>query len=620
MISEFAGDSLLRDLPTVAGFPRVGPCLVLAKLGEGARSRVYHAWHGGLGLEVALKCLLLPTHMDAEQQEKTLRRFQREAELGGEVQHTNLAQVLDSGTYRDIHYISIELLRGGTVEELVEQEPLTPERAARVVLHAARGVAEIHASEHVHRDIKPANLLVGVDGIVRVGDFGLMRETEGGAAITMEADFVGTPAFAAPEHMQAAKDAKPPADVYSLGVTLRFLVLGRDRFAADYRQHPKGLPDGIDAILRRCTDDDPDARYANAGELARALAEQVEERPLQAIPVRIPGRAPDPEAIAELQEALGSDAHEYGEAAGLSRAPWLVGGGVLLVLIFVGVVAQSWGGHPLWGGSGRERPPWLPDEFEVADPELIQDGDRQFPTAIRHRLTEVELVYARGGSFEFLGNVPDPQGLLTEPSRPAAPMTLAGFYIARTELSELQYVLGRQELPERKRTDMPVRGLRFTDAEEWCSQNRMAIPTEAQWEYAASGPDDRAYPWGNSWRLDLVHIAIRRQHPRTGADVPRERILEVDTLPDDSKSWCGAVGMAGNVAEYCIPAGDLLVLSEPVVHVRPQVVLRGGSSTVFQPRARVEFHTAAHERIAANVDDFAAAGVRPVFVPELDDR
>jgi hypothetical protein len=175
----------------------------------------------------------------------------------------------------------------------------------------------------------------------------------------------------------------------------------------------------------------------------------------------------------------------------------------------------------------------LGDELGAADKVYVTDADgRRFPRCIRHTLSTIEFVFVPGGSFTY----GDAAGKRVE---------MSGFYIARTEVSNRQFdpisfgytPTGDDEL------DRPVRTNR-ADAGRWCAQHQFKLPTEAQWEYAASGPEDRVYPWGDEFDFK------RRNGPPSSRTEPRPTQAAVDSF-EKGRSWCGALQMAGNVLEVC---------------------------------------------------------------------
>ncbi|UJR85713.1 serine/threonine-protein kinase [Sandaracinus amylolyticus] len=258
------------------------------KLGEGGMGTVFRAFHPGLGRAVALKIL-------RDRADESLRaRFVREVRATAVLEHPSTVRVLDCGTTDDGHlYYTMELLEGATLAELVRREgPLSPEHATHLVLQAARALAEAHARGLVHRDVKPENLFVTSQGgehdVVKVLDFGIAKSLAADGSLTADGALVGTPRFMSLEQaLGEPVDAR--ADVYALGAVLYFAIAGAAPIeeptifavvaahAADtilpLSSRRADVPIALETLVMRCLAGDRAARFADAGELARALAE-----------------------------------------------------------------------------------------------------------------------------------------------------------------------------------------------------------------------------------------------------------------------------------------------------------------------------------------------------------
>jgi serine/threonine protein kinase/formylglycine-generating enzyme required for sulfatase activity len=193
-------------------------------------------------------------------------------------------------------------------------------------------------------------------------------------------------------------------------------------------------------------------------------------------------------------------------------------------------------------------PPWVAGlgESEWGDGYVL-DGARRYPKCIRHLETEVEFLYVPSGSFELGSRESDDANVRLAPH-----VTMSGFYIARTEVSASQFLRGQgldaADVPFDESGVLPVE-VHFFEAYRWCNQLLLELPTEAQWEYAASGPENRVYPWGRSFVAENVHSQWSEQKVAVRAGIKRE-LTAVDTY-EHGRSWCGALHMSGNLYEYC---------------------------------------------------------------------
>lgn len=270
---------------------QLGPYKLVDKLGEGGMGAVYKARHVKLGKFVAMK--ILPQHVMSRAD--ALARFEREMLAVGSLHHPNIVQAHDAGEFGGVHYLSMEYVEGQDLQELVKAKgPLSVVNACKAIRQAAQGLAAAHKLGLVHRDIKPSNLFVTKQtGQIKILDMGLalLSHEEVPAALTSTGQCFGTPDYMAPEQWNDAHSCDARADLYSLGCTLFFLLVGHPpyhsethRTAAnkmkghvidpipDLRAARPDVPPGLVAIYERLMAKTPEERFASADELAIALA------------------------------------------------------------------------------------------------------------------------------------------------------------------------------------------------------------------------------------------------------------------------------------------------------------------------------------------------------------
>ncbi len=268
----------------------------LHELGRGAMGITYKAFDTNLRSHVALKVInAMFLHSDTAK-----ARFLREARAAAGLRHRNVASVYHLGNDDQSFFYAMEFIDGETIAAMIEREgPLPVGKALIITLQVARALGAAHRQHIVHRDIKPANLMAcredddeddegGGAMHVKVIDFGLARsavEAEGGSSgpITM-GGFVGTAQFASPEQLQE-QDLDTRSDIYSLGITLWFMLAGRPPFTGSmfslYSQHMtkeppweqlgENVPESVRAVLTKMLEKNPADRYQNPAELRRAL-------------------------------------------------------------------------------------------------------------------------------------------------------------------------------------------------------------------------------------------------------------------------------------------------------------------------------------------------------------
>jgi WD40 repeat protein/Flp pilus assembly protein TadD len=278
-------------LPTIAGYE------VLGELGRGGIGVVYMARQTALNRVVAVKLL------GGTASTTTLVRFRQEAEAVAKLQHPNIIQVFEVGSCPAGSFLALEYVEGGTLRDKVAGAPYPPLEAARLLETLARAVHHAHERRLIHRDLKPHNILLTAGGAPKIADFGLARSLDLGAGgISMTVDFVGTPAYAAPE--QAATrfgPVGPGTDIYALGVILYELLVGRVPFdsasipevlrmvtdsepVAVRRMRP-AVPRDLETICLKCLRKEPGKRYATAAALADDLHHFQAGEPIAARPI-----------------------------------------------------------------------------------------------------------------------------------------------------------------------------------------------------------------------------------------------------------------------------------------------------------------------------------------------
>jgi two-component system nitrate/nitrite response regulator NarL len=257
---------------------------LLEHLGSGAMASVWRARDRRLGRHVAVKVLNQQLAADAPFRE----RFAREAINVASLKHPNIVAVYDAGTEGDTSYIVMELVEGESLQsKLAATAPYmeiqwTEDLASQLL----GGLSHAHSKGIVHRDIKPANILITTDGAAKLVDFGIARAASDVSSITSMGEFMGTPAYASPEQLDA-RSATAATDLYSLGCVLYECLAGHPPFEAEVpvgviAQHlqatPRALraerpdvPQALDALVLRALEKDPQRRFGSAGEMLAAL-------------------------------------------------------------------------------------------------------------------------------------------------------------------------------------------------------------------------------------------------------------------------------------------------------------------------------------------------------------
>jgi eukaryotic-like serine/threonine-protein kinase len=221
-----------------------------------------------------------------------LERFKTELKLARRITHKNVLRTHDFGEADGTAYISMEYLEGVTLKDLVRSKGALPLSVGlRIAKHMCHGLEAAHAQGVVHRDVKPQNMLILPEtGELKIMDFGIARvsEVEGGiSGLTTDGSVLGTPDYMPPEQATGGQ-ADFRSDIYSLGVVFFEIFTGRLPFTGEKlvqvilghvqkpppspRSYNPQLPDDLEAVILRCLEKKPAARYQKVADVLRDLS------------------------------------------------------------------------------------------------------------------------------------------------------------------------------------------------------------------------------------------------------------------------------------------------------------------------------------------------------------
>jgi len=539
---------------------------ILGRLGAGGMGVVYRAQDLETGASYALKTL--PTSADPE----LVERFRREGEAQARADaHPNVVRIHSGGTALDHHYLVMDLATGGDLSELLRQGPLSPEHARAVGIQLAAGLEWLHQAGVLHRDLKPANVLFDEDQRPLLVDFGLAR-LEGAESLTQSGTIMGTPAYMSPE--QASGDRAqvgPGSDVFGLGALLYHCLTGRPPFQGastiatllevleseptPIRSLAPEVPPGLAAACARALQKDPARRFPSAAAFGAALAQDQ----------KTPARSPWPLA--------------------------LLGGLTLLVaaLLWASTTRQvaETPTPTLPPSKARESPlPSLKSWFELLPkekrPPKLPRGLTPDTKRGHYRNTQDGsiLVWIPPGAFEM----GDESASLNRP-RPQRVVVPEGFFLGKFEVSRAQFLAFTeakklQPLPalEGEGAQHPARAT-WAQAHAYCEWAGLRLPAGAEWELAAGGTDERAYPWGD--RAPTLHLANFRLPGRMDSALFPVEACEAGETPE------GCRNMAGNLPEWTSDQAWRALAGEAFVsQATKKQITRGGSYASPQRNVR----------------------------------
>jgi serine/threonine protein kinase len=275
---------------------QIGPYQILGPLGQGGMAAVYRAHHLKLDRVVAIKMM----HKAMSTDSTFLTRFEREAQIVARLEHPHIVPIYDSAEYEGQPYLVMKFIEGQTLKHVLNAGTLPLPEVSRILGTVANALTYAHQRGVLHRDIKPSNIIIGTDGTPYLTDFGLARMAELGATTISQDMILGTPQYISPEQANGQTDLSPATDVYSLGVILYEMVVGRVPFNADtpyavvhdhiYSDLPRPseiatwIPAQVEAVLMKALAKKPADRYESPAVMMQAFDQVCAEAGLLHLP------------------------------------------------------------------------------------------------------------------------------------------------------------------------------------------------------------------------------------------------------------------------------------------------------------------------------------------------
>ena len=248
---------------------------IIRSIGEGGMANVYLGYDTILDRNVAIKVL----RGDLSNDEKFVRRFQREALSASSLAHPNIVEVYDVGEDNGLYYIIMEYIEGKTLKQLLKKRgTLTLSEAIDIMLQLTDGMAHAHDSYIIHRDLKPQNIMIKDDGQIKITDFGIAMALNS-TQLTQTNSVMGSVHYLPPEQA-SGKGCTIKSDIYSMGIIFYELLSGSLPFRGDnaveialkhmrdplpsLREENPAIPQSIENIIRKATAKNPKNRYEDA--------------------------------------------------------------------------------------------------------------------------------------------------------------------------------------------------------------------------------------------------------------------------------------------------------------------------------------------------------------------
>ena len=265
---------------------------IVEQIGAGGMGVVYRAHDERLQRDVALKVLLPAAMADSRQR----NRAREEALTLSKLNHPNVEAVFDFDSTGDLDFVVMELVPGVSLDNKLRHHPIKEEQVIDLGAQMAQGLAAAHDAGIVHCDLKPANLRLTPDGRLKILDFGLAKSCapDSGGAATIDLSIAGTLPYMAPEQL-IGKTVDVRTDIWAAGCVLYQMATGQPPFPGEGNQlvqhilsddvtppstRHREISDGLEHVILKCLERDPDARYQSARELSADLKRLTDAQPV----------------------------------------------------------------------------------------------------------------------------------------------------------------------------------------------------------------------------------------------------------------------------------------------------------------------------------------------------
>lgn len=251
---------------------------VIKSIGEGGMANVYLAYDTILDRRVAIKVL----RGDLSNDEKFVRRFQREALSASSLSHPNIVEMYDVGEDNGIYYIVMEYIEGKTLKQLIKKRgALTLSETIDIMLQITDGISQAHDSYIIHRDLKPQNIMIKEDGTIKITDFGIAMALNS-TQLTQTNSVMGSVHYLPPEQA-SGKGSTIRSDIYSMGILFYEILTGslpfkgenaveialkqmRDEIPSVCKKNP-AIPQSVENVILKATAKNPKNRYSDSKEM-----------------------------------------------------------------------------------------------------------------------------------------------------------------------------------------------------------------------------------------------------------------------------------------------------------------------------------------------------------------
>ena len=285
----------------------IGRYEIRGELGRGGMATVYLAYDPVLEREVALK--VLPTYFAHEPEFSA--RFATEAKTVAALEHNAIVSMYDYGEDGEWPYFVMQIMKGGSLKEKIEQGALSVAEAAAILKRVGSALDRAHSRNLIHRDLKPGNIMFDEDDDAYLTDFGIVKLAEGSENFTQTGNTLGTPAYMSPEQARGVEVIDARSDIYALGVILYEMLTGDVPYKSETTigqammhimepvpqilEAKADLPVALQTVIDKAMAKKREERYETAGALAKAVAAVADGRATAVAAPEVAKATPQPE-------------------------------------------------------------------------------------------------------------------------------------------------------------------------------------------------------------------------------------------------------------------------------------------------------------------------------------
>jgi formylglycine-generating enzyme required for sulfatase activity/tRNA A-37 threonylcarbamoyl transferase component Bud32 len=596
----------------------MGKYQILEKIGAGGMGQVYKAFHSGTERIVAIKVMLEKSKTDLG----LIKRFEREVKAAAKLVHANIITVFDADQADGRIFMVMEYIKGDDLEEILRKKgPLSVSEVVDYILQAAKGLKYAHDQGVIHRDIKPGNILVDSSGNVKIVDMGLAKiEMKGPeeelSRLTADLSVMGTIDYMSPEQAESTKDVDSRADIYSLGATLYYILIGEVLYPEkktivqkilSHREMPipslcmnrSDVPPSLDIIFTKMVAKKVEDRYASMAEVIAELSEikmsvtgisvgRIALGSKQLKQVSFPETVDffdDSKTINGRIGNKGTDSHVgkkmLAYKSGIMQKIYipkvLAFTGIIVLVLFsltllmkpVAKVKEDVKEQNTEQVKLKQKKEAKAKQIDLMNLNVVKEEQEDLGKGVK-----LDLVLIPAGKF-MMGSPASEKGRRDNETQHEVTLTKP-YYMGKYEVTQEQWesVVGNNPSIKTKGAKLPVTDVSWNDCQEFIKKlnaktnGGYRLPTEAEWEFACRAGTSTVYSFGDK---------ITPQDANYGDSKIGKSVAVGSYKPNAF----GLYDMHGNVWEWCedwfagFPAGAATDPKGPATE--GNLVLRGGS-------------------------------------------